>query len=121
MIEVTLPLKTVGGLNAREHWRARASRVKSERATTRLMLSGHKPPDLPIMVTMTRQSSGTLDSDNLQGAAKAIRDGVADWIGIDDASPLILWRYDQEKCPRGEFGVRVTVQPAVPFWTAVGA
>ncbi len=29
MISVHLPLKTVAGLNAREHWRVRAKRVKA--------------------------------------------------------------------------------------------
>lgn len=112
MISVHLPLKTVAGLNAREHWRKRAKRVKAERLTARLVLTPHPKPDVfPVVVRMVRLSPGTLDSDNLQGAAKAIRDGVADWLGIPDNDPRIDWQYGQERCKRGEFGVRVEVLP----------
>lgn len=109
MIEVLIPIKTVGGLNAREHWRQRSARVKKER-TTAAITTPRFP--LPCVVTMTRLSSGTLDDDNLQGACKAIRDGIADKLGIDDRDPRVEWRYGQEKCKRGDFGVRVTLEEA---------
>jgi hypothetical protein len=109
VIDVLLPLKTVAGLNAREHWRARSARVKRERQTARLVLASSEPT-LPCIVTMIRMSSGVLDDDNLQGACKAIRDGVADWLGLDDRDPRVTWRYAQEKCRRGDFGVRVWVK-----------
>jgi hypothetical protein len=109
LIEVTLPLKTVGGLNAREHWRVRSRRVKTERDTARMLLNRHEPV-LPCIVTMIRLSPGALDDDNMQGACKAVRDGVADWLGIDDRDARVTWRYVQEKCPRGEFGVRVWIK-----------
>lgn len=109
MISVYLPLKTVAGLNAREHFRVRAKRVKTERLTTRLVLQPHPRPELPCIVRMVRLSAGTLDSDNLQGACKGIRDSVADWLGIPDNDPRIDWQYGQERCKRGEFGVRVEV------------
>lgn len=103
---IVLPLKTVGGLNAREHWRKRATRVKRERDTARLLAPSHP---LPCVVTMTRLSPGTLDDDNLQGACKAVRDGIADKLGIDDRDPRVEWRYAQERCKRGEYGVRITI------------
>lgn len=113
MISVYLPLKTVAGLNAREHWRKRSARVKTERLTARLALIPYgKPTIFPIVVRMVRLSPGTLDSDNLQGAAKAVRDGVADWLGIPDNDPRIFWQYGQERVSRGTFGVRVEVLPA---------
>ncbi|MGH8171828.1 MAG: hypothetical protein ACREPX_01695 [Rhodanobacteraceae bacterium] len=110
MIEVTIPIKTVGGLNAREHWRVRSNRVKNERYATRFELCSQDVPHLPCIVTMTRLSPGTLDSDNLQGAAKAIRDQVADFLGVNDNDPRVSWKYAQEKCPRGKFGVRVRIE-----------
>lgn len=110
MIEVLLPLKTVPGLNAREHWAVRMKRVERERKTTRLLLNRHEPPKLPIIVTMIRLSNGVLDDDNMQGACKAVRDGVADWLGIDDADKRITWRYVQERCKRGDFGVKVWIK-----------
>lgn len=108
-IEVIVPVKTVGGLNAREHWRQRAARVKRERQSAAMIVPTHP---LPCIVTMTRLSPGELDDDNLQGACKAIRDGVADRLGIDDRDPRVTWRYAQERCKRGQFGVRVTIEEA---------
>jgi hypothetical protein len=34
-----------------------------------------------------------LDGDNLQSGFKAVRDGVADWLGVDDGSSLVDWQY----------------------------
>lgn len=113
MIAIELPIKTVAGLNAREHFRVRAKRVRNERGTAHLSVK-HKrgKPELPVVVTMVRLSAGSLDDDNLQGAFKAIRDGVADAYGVPDNDPLIAWRYSQERCKRGEFGVRIEVEAA---------
>lgn len=108
----TLPIKTVGGLNAREHWRKRAARVKNERQAAKFgafsVLFGADPR--PCIVTMVRLSPGMLDDDNLQGALKGIRDGIADAIGVDDRVPTIEWRYGQAKCKRGQFGVFVKIE-----------
>lgn len=90
-----VPIKTVSGLNAREHWRVRAKRVKAEREAVAWALSLTKPLRLPVTVTLTREGKRKLDSDNLQGALKAPRDEVAKWLGADDADPRIEWRYAQ--------------------------
>lgn len=104
---VYIPIKTASGLNNREHWRARAHRVKGERQTAALMVPART---LPCVVVMTRLSVGALDDDNLQGAMKSIRDGIADKLGINDNDPRVTWLYAQRKCKRGEFGVEVTIQ-----------
>lgn len=111
---IELPIKTVAGLNAREHWLARSRRVKAERS---IAFYGVKQLGLqtvpnPAVVTMTRLSPGVLDSDNLQGALKAVRDGVADAFGMADNDPRIQRRYAQEKCKRGDFAVRIEVEAA---------
>lgn len=112
-MELTLPIKTVGGLNAREHWRKRARRVKAERTAACLAVRSRLGSDpRPCVVTLTRLSAGTLDDDNLQGAGKAIRDGIADAMGIADNDRGVSWQYQQEKCPRGTFGVRIRIEPA---------
>lgn len=112
-VAIELPIKTVAGLNAREHWRTRAARVKRERTAACLgVRSLQHRPALPVVVTLIRLSAGTLDDDNLQGAAKAIRDGVADAYGIADNDQRIQWRYSQERCARGSFGVRIYVEGA---------
>lgn len=113
MTGITLPIKTVAGLNAREHWRKRSARVKGERTAACMGVKSLRGrPLLPVVVTIVRLSAGTLDDDNLQGAAKAIRDGVADAYGIADNDPRIRWHYGQERCPRGQYGVRIALDAA---------
>jgi hypothetical protein len=115
MITITLPIKTVAGLNAREHHMARMRRVKNERCSAKWgVWQASKNVALPVVVTMTRLSSGELDDDNLQGACKAIRDGIADAYGIDDRDRRIKWQYAQAKCKRGEFGVIVRIEALTP-------
>ena len=112
---VLIPVKTVPGLNAREHWRVRAKRVKNERGITwGLIYHKVKTAPLPIIVTMTRVSAGELDGDNLQGALTGVRDSIADAYGVDDRTPLIEWRYAQQKCKKGLFGVIVEVERVEP-------
>jgi len=102
-----LPIKTVTGLNAREHWRARHRRVQQERFATRLVV---KPGKAPCTVRMVRLSSVLCDDDNLQGACKAIRDEIAKLFGVDDGPKgPIKWEYAQEQCKRGTFGVRIEI------------
>lgn len=100
-----IPIKTVTGLNAREHFRVRAKRVKAERAATALIV---KPFFTPCIARLVRLSPAQCDDDNLQGACKAIRDEIAKINGVDDGpNGPITWVYAQEKCKRGTFGVRV--------------
>lgn len=112
MIKAVLTIKTVAGLNAREHFRVRAKRVKAERfaafAKVKLLVPAHIDL-LPCTVTLTRISAGTLDSDNLQGAFKAIRDGVADALRINDNDPRVDWKYAQELCRKGEYAVTIEI------------
>lgn len=106
-VTLALPLRLGSGLNAREHWRARARRVRAERDAVALYLAREKRPALPVRVELVRVApSNGLDSDNLQGSLKACRDQVADWLGTDDRDPRIAWVYAQE---RGAWGVRITI------------
>jgi hypothetical protein len=107
VISVLLPLTTGRGLNDRMHWMQRARQTKKQRSAAWLLVPKHP---LPCVVTITRLSAGKLDDDNLQGAMKAIRDGIADRLGIDDADKRVRWQYAQEKCKRGESAVRVEIR-----------
>jgi hypothetical protein len=50
------------------------------------------------VVTLTRVApSNGLDGDNLQGSLKACRDGVADWLKVDDRDPRVTWLYEQRR------------------------
>ncbi|MEO8021094.1 hypothetical protein [Polaromonas sp.] len=109
-MKFNLPLKTVSLLNMREHFRVTAKRKKAHREAVGWATAGIKPPALPVTVTLTRVSPGTLDAhDNLPSSMKNLVDGIADWLGVDDADSRVTWRYAQEKCKRGMFGVVVEV------------
>ncbi len=94
---IPLPLKIVSVANLREHWRTRAGRAKLHRATTAALLRSHRPPPLPITIVLTRVSARQLDDDNCVAAFKAVRDGVADWLGVPDNDPRVTWEYGQRK------------------------
>jgi hypothetical protein len=110
-----VPVKTVSEANQREHWSVRRKRVKSHRSAAHYAASvvGGDPAKVrervPLVVRLVRVGPRKLDSDNLSSACKAVRDGIADWLGIDDGrDDLVTWEYDQE---RGMPSVRVTIAP----------
>lgn len=121
-INCLIPLKTVSVLNTSEHWAKRAKRTKHHRQTTAAMLSTYgRACDLyrgafPIRftITLTRLGGRTLDDDNLRAALKACRDGVADWLGIDDGDKRLRFVYGQEPKQRKlPPGVRVEIVATV--------
>lgn len=125
MIELFIPIKTARGQNNREHHFARHRRVRAEREAACLLTKSAMCDRvalcdvhyaLKIRVTVTRLSNGTLDGhDNLRGALKAIVDGVADAFNRKDDDRYFTWNYAQEKCKRGEFGVRIQINPTPEF------
>lgn len=48
-----------------------------------------------LAVSLVRYGSRELDSDNLAGSFKQVRDLIAEWIGIDDGDKRISWHYGQ--------------------------
>lgn len=113
LFSATIPLKATGSQNARQHWAVKARQVKKERSAA--MLATARLPALvrpALVVTLTRVGPRLLDAeDNLTATLKAVRDGVAARLKVDDASPLIRWEYRQEK---GEYAVRVEVREDIP-------
>jgi len=109
---VYFALPLVPGLNAREHPMRRSSRVKRERlATSWALQAAHVPHDLaPCLVALTRHAKNRLDSDNLQGAFKAVRDAVAQWLQTDDRSEAIEWAY-RDRYEGGAACVRIEFLP----------
>lgn len=97
--------------NAREVWQARADRTRRQREATGAALAGIHAPRLPCRVVVTRCAPRALDTDNLTGSAKHVRDAVAQWLGVDDASPRIEWIVRQEPPGPDGAGVRVEVVP----------
>lgn len=91
---VRLPIATVSEANRRDHWTTRAKRAKAHRKTAWAMCPA---VGLPVVVTLTRIGARLLDDDNLRGALKACRDGIADRLGVPDNDPRIEWRYAQQR------------------------
>lgn len=110
---ILLPIRTVSTLNLREHWAKRAARAKTHRRTAlALARSLAAGTGLPAVVTLTRIApSNGLDGDNLQGALKSVRDGVADAFGVDDRDPRLQWRYAQRR------GKQYAVMVEATEWT----
>jgi hypothetical protein len=108
----TVPIKATFTLNSREHWSARARKRKAERQHIALAMKAVTVPMFfapGFLVTLTRIGPRKLDSDNVQGALKAIRDEVAAQLGIDDGDPRITWNYEQSK---GDYAVKVVIETA---------
>ena len=119
MITVTIPVKTVSEANSHTHWRERQKRAKAQRwAATNMVradLFGYRFRAMTgqredLVLTLTRIAPRKLDSDNLAGSCKHVRDGIADALGIDDGDERLDWRYAQEKGKPGEYAVRVEIR-----------
>lgn len=108
MIVFEVPVRTISETNAREHWASRHRRRAGQRYAATLLARSHVRGVVPVEVRLVRLAPRKLDSDNLAGACKAIRDGVADALGIDDGDERITWTYGQER--RAAYGVRVEVR-----------
>lgn len=96
--------------NGRAHWRVRHRHAKRVRALIPLVLAPHRRalPALPVVVTITRCSPGTMDDDNAVASAKAVRDAIADVLGVDDRDPRVTWVVRQKRAP---WGVEVEISP----------
>lgn len=91
----TIPIRTPSCANLREHWHARAKRAKGHRLAACACFPRDRVPSFPVVVTLTRVAPRPLDDDNLRGALKAVRDGIADALGVDDRDERVRWRYRQ--------------------------
>lgn len=110
-----LPVRVESLQNLREHWQAEAARKKRERGGTlrrmREMVGSVRlcsTVRAPLVVTLVRLGPRALDYSNMVGGCKHFQDGVADWLEIDDGSPLLEWVYLQEKSKA--YGLRVKVE-----------
>lgn len=98
-MKVTIPMKAPSASNQREHWSARHKRTSPQRSAAMLLVKPklHLLGSTRLVVLMTRVAPRELDDDNLRGALKAYRDGVAAALRVDDATPLVRWDYAQRK------------------------
>jgi hypothetical protein len=118
-VELTMPVRLVSLLNAREHWATKAKRARDHREIARLSTRLHTlyapiaefiVGGAPLRVTITRIAPRDLDDDNLAGSGKHVRDGIADALGIDDRDPRVKWAYAQERGKPREYACRVRIE-----------
>lgn len=132
LVVVRIPIRTVSEANSHAHWRARQRRAKAQRFAVRMSMMGPlrvagisdnnlipfaTPGDVcrkmfatSATVTITRIAPRLIDSDNLAGSGKHVRDGVADCLGVDDRDPRVEWRVEQRKGALCEYAVEISVQ-----------
>jgi hypothetical protein len=63
-------------------------------------------PSPPLTVTWIHVGPRMDEGDNLPRAFKAMRDGLAAWLGVDDGNECVEWRYSQRL---GAPGVEVCI------------
>jgi len=103
-------LVLVSELNAREVWAKRHRRSTVHHREVAYALERVPRVSPPCRVVITRCASRALDTDNLTGAAKYVRDAVALWLGVDDADSRVEWVVRQEPPAQG-VGVRLEIVP----------
>lgn len=108
MIVYDLPIRIESVANKREHWGKKAARTKLHRFAAIAVA----PHALPCVVTLIRVAPRTLDGDNLQSGFKALRDGIAKRLGVDDADPRVEWKYGQQRGKAKEYAARVEIEAA---------
>lgn len=108
-VTVLLPLRLPSVANLREHWSKRARRAKQHRMAA---FAVPRSP-LPCTVLLTRVGPRALDDDNLRSACKALRDGIADRLGVKDNDPRIKWEYEQDTGRGKPYGVRIEIKPGL--------
>ena len=111
-LRIELPLRIESVANGSHgHWRTKAGRTKRQREAVQLAIPKHKLPGLPCEVKLIRLAPRRLDGDNLQSGFKAVRDGVADRMGIKDNDPRVTWVYDQRRGEARQYGCVIEISP----------
>ena len=104
-ISFSIPIQLPSLANARMHHMELARIKAKQRAAVALGFPPKAKQALitgrwhSVVVVMRRVSARELDSDNLQGAFKSVRDEIAKQLGLrDDRDARVGWLYQQEKC-----------------------
>lgn len=112
MIDLLLPIKITSPANGSHgHWAADAKRRKDHRTIVRWGLQPLERPALPVVVTLVRIGPRDLDTDNLAGGFKSVRDEVAQWLGCGDSTrDPVTWVYQQQRGERGQYAARIKIE-----------
>ena len=114
-MKYVLPIQPVNRNNQRMHWAKLHRLTRAERHAacliTRSVLDASataKIERLGAIVRLTKINKRRFyKGDNLNSSLKAIRDGIADAIGINDGDDRLEWEYDQRT--EGRYAVEVEV------------
>ena len=133
MMRFILPIRLISEANraGSEHWRKRHRRAKAQRLLAALrtaavwnvevrrrvgalewirIIGTPEAVSEPLVVTLVRIAPRALDSDNLAGCAKHVRDGIADALGIKDNDPRVEWRVEQRRGKPKEYAVEIVIE-----------
>lgn len=118
-IDVTLSLRLQSEANMRDHWSAKARRTKEQRDIVKMALWRYCQPirnridawNGPISIVITRIGPRALDKDNAYRSAKAVTDGIADALKIDDGDDRLHWKVHQKKGRSNEYAVNIYITP----------
>lgn len=122
-LEVEIPLRIVSVANLREHWAAKHRRTSSHRSGAALAVraalrrwavgSAVAGWNCVTLARIIGPRGRTLDDDNLRSAFKAVRDGVADALGINDGSREWRWEYREERGKQWAVKIRIEALEAI--------
>lgn len=106
------------------HWGTVAKLDAPIKFTVSLVLTQLQRPPLVLndgtnnvfKITLIRVANGSMDDGGnvASGGFKAVRDCVAEWIGIDDGDPNFICVCLQQRGPYGFYGVKIIVQDSSP-------
>jgi hypothetical protein len=116
-VVVRVPIRLVSEANTRENRFAKAARIAEQRRVTRLCLDAFSlrppAPTPKLVVTIVRllgpHAMRFDQGGNRQGAAKAVQDEIADWLGIDDRHEDLV-RYDVLEQRAAAHGIRIEIR-----------
>ena len=111
--EFEFEVPIVSEANRREHWAKHTRRKNDQKLATLVAWRQHvgagSQMPRPLKIVLTLRSSRKLDSDNLAGAFKGIRDQIAAELGTDDGDESVQYCYGWEKLSKRTTVARVEV------------
>jgi hypothetical protein len=116
-LTIDVPLRTYSEANERGHWAKRHRRTRAAFdawAVSLMHMFGRSADSVgeivgysSLTINLDRHGPSKMDSDNLAGAGKGLRDSLAPWHALHDGDPRLTWTYGQTKSK--EYGVSVTL------------
>ena len=114
-LEIPMNLPSRGNVASGKGWRDRAKLVKKQHETLARSFFGRhaKVDNHRLDVLLTRVAPRDLDDDNLRQSLKAVRDFVAEWLGLsNDRDPRVRWEYAQDRDDRPRYqAARIQIEP----------